>query len=173
MKLLMIALSCLGSTFVLADEYRYNLMATTGLQEGVFDQKGKKTTIVFSKESNAEARFILTKILEVGGINGTKSAEQWRGAPYEQAIILKGKLDPTVVRTSSAPNTAQAEDYQEFCLDEVMIRFPIIRHRPGKVFDTAYLETHFSFDTLFPDGLMFGSEKVDFEKHTAKSKPQK
>ena len=169
MKVLMIVLSCLGSTFVLADEYRYNLMATTGLQERVFDQDGKETTINFSEKSDAEALFVLSKILELGGINGTKGAEQWSGAPYDQAIILKGKLDPMVLRTSSEPNTAEAEDYQEFILDQVMIRFPIIRHRPGKVFDTAYLETHFSFDTLFPDGLLFGGKKVEFEKHTAKS----
>jgi hypothetical protein len=169
MKLLSIALVCLGSQVVTAGEYRYNLMATTGLQERLFDKHDEETTIVFSKESDAEGRFILTKILELGGINGTKGMELWHGAPFEQAIILKGKLDPKVRRTASSPDTAEAEDYQEFVLENVLIRFPIVRHRPGKVFDTAYLETHFSFDTLFPDGLMFGGRKVDFDKHTAKS----
>ena len=121
MNLLIIALVCLGSKLVVADEYRYNLMVTTGLQECVFDHDGKETTIVFSKKSDAEARFILTKILELGGINGTKGMEQWHGAPFEQAIILKGKLDPRVLRTSSASNTAAAEDYQEFILEELML----------------------------------------------------
>ena len=153
----------------MADEYRYNLMVTTGLQECVFDKDGAKTTIVFSKKSNKKARFLLTKILELGGINGTKGDERWNGVLFTQAIILKGKLDPMVRRTESAPNEVSAEDYQEFILDEVMIRFPLVRHRPGKVFDTAYLETHFSFDTLFPDGLDFEGKKIDFTKHTAKS----
>jgi hypothetical protein len=53
MNLLIIALVCLGSKLVVADEYRYNLMVTTGLQECVFDHDGKETTIVFSKKSDA------------------------------------------------------------------------------------------------------------------------
>jgi hypothetical protein len=40
------------------------------------------------------------------------------------------------------------------------------------LFDTAYLETHFSFDTLFPDGLLFEGNKVDFDKYTAKSEQE-
>ncbi len=170
MNSLIVVLLCLSCAFTVADEYRYNLMVTTGLQERVFDQEGKETTIILSKKSDAEARFFLTKIQEPGGINGTKGLEQWRGAPFEQAIILKGRLDPKVQRSSSAPNTAKPEDYQEFILEEVMIRFPIVRHRPGILFDTAYLETHFTFDTLFPEGLLFDGRKVDFDKHTARSK---
>lgn len=152
-----------------ADEYRYNLMATTGIQERVFDQQGKGTTIVFSKGSDPEARFILDKILELGGINGTKGKDEWHGAPFDQAIILKGKLEPKILRMPSAPNTAESEEYQEFKLEEVMVRFPLVRHRPGKAFDTAFLETHFSFSTLFPEDLIFDGTKVDFDKHTAKS----
>ena len=143
-------------------------MATTGLQERVIDQPGKETTVVFSKDSDPEAGFILEKIFELG-IHGTKGVEEWHGAPYDQAIILKGKLEPKIQKTESATNTAQSEDYQEFKLEEVMVRFPLVRHRPGKVFDTAFLETHFSFDTLFPEGLAFKGTKVDFAKHTAKS----
>ena len=144
-------------------------MVTTGLQERVFDQDGVETTIAFSKKSNEEALFLLTKLVELGGINGTKGMEKWNGVPFEQAIILNGRIDPTIRRTESAPNTATAEDYQEFILDELMIRFPLVRCRPGKVFDTAFLETHFSFNTLFPDGLDLNGRKVDFARHTAKS----
>jgi hypothetical protein len=49
-----------------------------------------------------------------------------------------------------------------------MIRFPLVRHRPGKKFDTGFLETHFSFDTLFPDGLVFNGKRFDSGRHTAK-----
>ena len=169
MKLIIVAILCFVCHWAEADEYRYNLMVTTGLQERVFDQDGAETTIVFSKKSNEEARFLLTMILELGGINGTKGMEQWNGVPFEQAIILRGRLDPTIRRTASAPNTAEAEDYKVFTLDEVMIRFPLVRHRPGKVFDTAFLETHFYFDTLFPDGVDFKGRRIDFARHTAKS----
>ncbi len=170
MKLRIIILSYLLCTFVSADEYRYDLMVTTGLQERVFDEEGKATMVSFSKKSNAKALFILSKILRLGGISGTKDGVLWRGVPFEQAILIKGELDPKVLRTGSAANTAEAEDYQEFTLEEVRVRFPISRHREGKVFDTGYLETHFSFATLFPDGLIFEGQEVDFIKHTAKSK---
>lgn len=72
MKRLIVIVVCLHVGWAAADDYRYNLMASTGLQERVFDQEGKETTIVFSDESNPEARFLLTKILELGGISGTK-----------------------------------------------------------------------------------------------------
>ena len=168
MKLLTVAILFLCYHIAVADEYRYKLMVTTGLGECVFDMNGEETTIVVSKKSNKEALFLLTKILELGGINGTKRAEEWNGVPFDQAIILTGRLDPVVHRTPSVPNSAEAEDYQEFTLDKVMIRFPLVRHRPGKIFDTAFLETHFSFDTLFPDGLQFEGKNIDFTKHTAK-----
>jgi len=169
MKLLTLLLLSFYCHAAVADEFRYNLMVTTGLQERVFDKDGSETTIVFSKKSNEEARFLLTRILELGGISGTKGMERWNGVPFEQAIILKGSLDPVIQRTASSHDTAAAEDYQEFLLEAVVIRFPFVRHRPGKVFDTAYLETHFSFGTLFPDGLDFEGKKIDFTKYTAKS----
>lgn len=168
MKLLTVAMLFLCYHIAVADEYRFELMVTTGMGQRVFNRNGAEKTIVFSKKSNKEASFLLTKILELEGINGTKRPEEWHGVPFDQAILLTGKLDPVVHRTPSAPNLAEAEDYQEFTLDTVMIRFPLVRHRAGKIFDTAFLETHFSFDTLFPDGLQFEGKKIDFTKHTAK-----
>jgi hypothetical protein len=169
MKLIIVAILCFICHWAVADEYRYNFMVTNGLQERVFDRDGAETTIVFSKKSNEEARFLLTMILELGGINGTKGVEKWNGVPFEQVIILRGRLDPTIRRTASAPNAAEAEDYKEFTLDEVLIRFPLVRHRQWKVFDTAFLETHFSFDILFPDSVDFKGRRIDFARHTAKS----
>ena len=89
-----------------------------------------------------------------------------KGVPFEQAIILRGRLKPEIRRTSSEPTQAAPEDYREFVLEEVMIRFPLVRHCSGKALDTDYLETHFSYDTLFPDGLRFDDKQIDFEKHS-------
>ena len=165
MKRLVLITLCLSCGASLADEYRYKQMVTTGLQERIFDKNGKGTTIVFSKESNAEAIFLLRSIIGLGGIGGTKGKEDWRGVPFEQAIILNGRLKSENRRTSSGPELAEAEDYREFVLEDVMVRFPLIRHCPGKIIDTAYLETHFSYDTLFPDGLKFKGEPIDLAKH--------
>lgn len=172
MKLVVTILFCVGSTFVLADEYRYNLMVTTGLQERVFDQEGKETTIAFSKKSDEEALFVLTQLTGLGGINGMMEAGEWNGVPIEQVIILKGKLNPQVQRTLSGPTTATAENYQVFILETVLVQFPIMRLRGGVLFDMGYLETHFSFETLFPKGLTFDGETVDFHKYTSKRKKE-
>jgi hypothetical protein len=161
--------SCISS---IAAEYRYNLMATTGLQARVFDKVGKETTITFSKKSDPKVLFLLSKILELG-INGTKDDSKWLGVPYVQAIILRGQLDPIAKRTKSAPHLAEAEDYQEFTLQDVVVRFPLSRHRAGKVFDTGYIETHFSFETLLPEGLVYNGNKIDLNKHSVKSEKQK
>ncbi len=169
MKIILLLIACLAGPFAFAEEYRYNLMVTTGLQQRIFDQRGKETTIVFSEESDQEARFVLSQILELGGINGTKGREDWNGVPFEQALIIKGKLDPEILKVRSSQDAASAEDYQKFTLEEVLIRFPIVRQRSGKNFDTAYLETHFSFETLFPDGLLFDGRKVDFDSYTFKT----
>ena len=169
--LILITISLLCES-VFAEEYRYTHLAVTGLTRAVFDKEDKQTTIVFSRESNEEARFVLSKILDLG-VSGTKNKTLWREAPYEQAIIVNGKLEPKVLRTPSAPNLAAPENYQEFTLIEIAIRFPLALNRAGKIFDTGYLETHFSYDTLFPDGLTFKGKKIDFTKYTAtKQEPE-
>jgi hypothetical protein len=165
---ILITLSLLCGT-VFAENYRYKILATTGLAEQVFDTEGKQTTIIFSRKSNEEARFVLSKILDLD-ISGTKNKTLWRGAPFEQAIIVNGKLESKILRTPSAPHLAAAENYQEFTLNEVAIRFPLVLNRAGKLFDTGYLETHFSYDTLFPDGLTFNGKNIDFSKYTATKK---
>lgn len=169
MILTLLFCSCISS---IAADYRYNVMATTGLQTRIFDKAGKETTITFSKKSDPKAVFLISKILELG-INGTKDDSKWRGVPYVQAIILRGQLEPEVKRTKSAPNLAEAEDFQEFTLQEVLVRFPLSRHRAGKAFDTAYIETHFSFESLLPDGLVYNGNKIDLNKYTVKSTKQK
>lgn len=161
--LILIHLCCRMS---LAGEYRYHLMATTGLSEVIYDDKGKETTIVMSGESDAKARFVLQKILELEGVSGTKTKELFNGVPYEQAIILKGELKPEILRTPTGAGLPQPENYQHFVLKEVQVRFPLVRSRAGKQFDTGFLETHFSFDTLFPEGLEFAGEKIDFANFT-------
>lgn len=169
MKLLLIAVSILHCGFSVAGEYRYNLMATTGLQEQVFDVKGKATTIIFSPKSDPKAQFLLTKLLELGGINGTAKKLTSRGIAYDQAILLRGKLGPKIHKTSSGPGLPSAEEYQEFVLVEVFVRFPLSRWREGKVFDSGFLETHFNFDTLFPDGLSYKGNKIELYKHIKQS----
>ena len=152
-----------------SDEYRYNLIATTGLQERVLDKNDKDTTIVFSKKSNPKARHILSALITLQGIHGTKKRELWNGVTYEQAIILKGTLHPKIHRTQSGPNTAASEDYQEFILEDISVQFPLTRIVTSKGVEASHLETHFSFGTLFPDGIHFEGKKLDLDLHSTKS----
>ena len=167
MKRLLIAMLGLLPASMLAGEYRYTLMATTGLQERIIDKNGVETMISFSADSDPQSRFVLGKILDLGGIHGTKGKEDWRGVPFEQAIILVGELKPEILSTGDGKNTAAVEAYQKFKLEKVLVRFPLVRHREGKAFDSGFLETHFGYDTLFPDGLEMNGKRIDLEKHTA------
>ena len=169
MKLLTIVFIVLQCSWALSGEYRYDQMATTGLQERVFDKEGKETTIVFSKDSYPKARFLLSKILGLGGISGTPSKTDWRGIPFDQAIFLRGTLNPKILKTKGGEGRPEVEEYQEFILKGVSVRFPMVRIRPGKAFDTSFLEVHFSFETLFPNGLLFEGKKLDLAQHTKKS----
>jgi hypothetical protein len=150
-------------------EFRYELWACTGLQSNLFDKEGHNVTIEFAKESDPEALFVLNKLCELDGIHGTKAGEKYEGVISDQAIFLRGELKPEVKKTKAIPHGAASEKYQEFVLKELTVQFPLSRNREGKKFDTAYMETHFSFDTLFEDGLTFEGKPVDFAKHTKKS----
>ena len=150
------------------ETYRYILGVNTGLQKRVVGKDGTSTSISFSKDSNAEARFLLGQLLELEGINGTDGKDDWNGVTFGQAIIVHGTFEPGVLRTESAPNTAAAEEYRRFMLEKIEVKFPLVRQRPGKVFGTGYLETHFGFETLFPDGLMFEGRELDLRRYTAK-----
>ena len=169
MKSLIGALLLAISSFATADDYRYCGRVCTGLQETVVDALGKRTTIIFSKDSNPEAQFLLENLLNEGRIHGTPGMQKWHGVLFEQAILIKGTLHSKVQRTPCLPNRAAAEDYQEFTLEKVMVRFPLMMIAEGEQFDTGYVETHISFATLFPKGLVFEGRKIDLDKHTAKA----
>jgi len=80
------------------------------------------------KQDRCEDSVLLRKITDLEGISGTKGKEDLMGVPFEQAIILRGRLKPEIHRTTSEPAQAAPEDYREFVLEEVMIRFPLVRH---------------------------------------------
>lgn len=154
---------------LMADEFRYSRAVATGIQERILGADGKETVITFSGKGDAEAGFLLTKLLEPGGVSGTTNAEMRKGAFFDQTIILSGTLLPKIHRSASGPDMTAAESYQEFIMDGLKIRFPFVRHRQMEAADSGYLETHFAFDTLFPEGLEFGGKSIDFRKYTAKT----
>lgn len=165
MKSFIVIITLCLSSLVWAENFRYNHMATTGLTRQIADKNGKLTTIKFSPKSKHKALFILDKLLSLQGVSGTVEKIKWAGVDYDQCIFLEGELEQEVLKTKSAPNTAESEKYQMFVLKDLKVRFPLTRLIPGPVFDTGHLETHFSFDTIYPKGLKYKGGKIDLKLH--------
>lgn len=145
--------------------FRYDLMATTGLQERLLDPAGKETTIMFSDKSDPEALWVLRQLTQLDGVSGTRKPDSFHGVRIDQAILLEGEFSPGVFRTRSGPGMAEAENYRKFVLRSLRVKFPFSWIVPGKPLRAGHVETHFSPDSLFPDGLTFKGRKVDLAKY--------
>ena len=152
-----------------AEDYRFRCIGeTTGLCDYVYDAQGKETTIIIAKDSDPEC-LALFKALQQKRIYGTKGVEDHTGVKWEQAIILTGEFTSKSKRTKSAPNMAPSEEYRDFKITGLKIRFPISRFveiREGVEIDGPVLtETHFGFESLFPQGVKFVGKTIDLGKH--------
>ena len=155
-----------------ADEYRFRCMGeVTGLCDFVYDAQGKETTIIIARDSDPEC-LALFKALQQKRIYGTKGVEDHTGVKWEQVIILTGEFTSKPKRTKSAPNMAPSEEYRDFKITGLKIRFPISRFveiREGVEIDGPVLmETHFGFESLFPQGVKFFGKTIDLGKHVEK-----
>jgi hypothetical protein len=152
-----------------AEEFRFVHKETTGLSSFVNTRGDKEIAIVITKDSDANAVALLDALLQKQ-IYGTKDTEDRQGAKLEQAIFLSGEFTSETKRTASGTNTAMPEDYRDFRITGIKIRFPISRLNVaagGNPIDgPMILETHFSFASLFPTGFDLHGKPVEFSKHT-------
>ena len=152
-----------------AGEYRFRCIGeVTGLCDFVYDAQGKETTIIIARDSDPEC-LALFKALQQKRVHGTKGVEDHTGAKWEQAIILTGDFTSKTKRTQSAPNMAVSEEYRDFKITGLKIRFPISRFveiPEGNVIDRPIImETHFGFESLFPQGVKIMGKTIDLSKH--------
>lgn len=151
-----------------ADEYRFRCIEAIGLCDLVYDAKGKETTIIIDHDSDPEC-LALVKALQQKRIHGTKGVEDHMGFKWEQAIFLTGEFTSKIKRTDSGPNTAPSEEYRDFKISGLKIRFPLsqfVEIQEGNVIDgPIIMETHFGFDSLFPQGVKFVGKAIDLSKH--------
>ena len=151
-----------------AGEFRFVHMETTGLCNSLHTGNEKETTVVITKDSDAEAVAVLNALLDKQ-IYGTKAVQDHLGAKWEQAIILIGEFASETKRTESGPNTAAAEDYRDFRITGIKVLFPMSRFEVaagGNPIDgPMIIETHFSFISLFPHGVALNGNPVDLSKH--------
>jgi hypothetical protein len=152
-----------------AEEFRFKCIESTGLCDSVYDAHGKETTIIIADDSDREC-LALFKALQQKRVYGTQGVEEdVRGVKWDQAIILTGEFTSGIKRTKSGPNTAPSEEYRDFKITSLKIRFPLSRFveiSEGNVIDgPIIMETHFGFDSLFPGGVKFNGKLIDLSKH--------
>lgn len=157
------------------EDFRFRCMGeTTGLCDFLCDAAGKETTIKISSDSNPEC-LVLFKALQTKRVYGTKGLENHEGAKWEQAIILTGEFLSPLKWTESGPNTAPSEQYRDFKITGLKVRFPLSRFVDATdvIAGPVIMETHFGFDSLFPQGLRLTGKLIDLGKHTAKKSDTK
>ena len=151
-----------------AGEFRFVHVETTGLCNSVHTGNEKETTIVITKDSDAEAVALLGALLDKQ-IYGTKGVQDHQGAKWEQAIVLIGEFASETKRTESGPNTAAPEDYRDFRITGLKVLFPVSRFEVaggGNPIDgPMIIETHFSFVSLFPRGVALNGKPINLSKH--------
>ena len=152
-----------------ADEYRFRCIGeTTGLCDFVNDAQGRQTTIIIADDSDPEC-LVLFKALQQKRIYGTKGVEDHTGVKWEQVIILTGEFTSKPKFTKSGPGTGGSEEYRDFKNTGLKIRFPVSRfveiQEEGEFDGPILMETHFGFESLFPQGLKFVGKTIDLSKH--------
>lgn len=155
-----------------ADEYRFQCMgAVTGLCDHVYNKDGEKTAIKIDFANREAAEVFLA--LQKKRIYGTQDFEDHMGVRWEQGIILIGDFTSEVKHTPAGPNTAASEPYRDFRCTGIKIKFPVWRFQEAvadQVDPPVFLETHFSFDSLFPQGLAVNGKPIDLSRHSADPK---
>lgn len=173
MRYLTLVLLMILTASMHAGEYRFQCMGeVTGLCDHIYDKDGKDTTIKldFANRESAE----VFRALQQKRIYGTKDFEDHMGVRWEQAIILIGDFTSEVKHTPVGPNTAVSEPYRDFRVTGIKLKFPVWRFQDANLDDPVtspvFMETHFSFESLFPQGLTANGKSIDFSKHSINPK---
>lgn len=155
-----------------AEEFRYrHLEGVTGLGNVVVDSKGKKTTILISKDSDGKSLAVLDAFLGAQ-LGGTEKPGTIQGACFDQHLILLGEFTSGEKRTKHIENGPEPEPYRDFKVTGFKAVFPFYRFvtapRGNEIDGPFLIEVHFGFETLFPDGIRFDKKPVDLQNHAVK-----
>lgn len=173
--LLIIVLFLIGSLGAQAGEYRFRCQGVvTGLCDLIYDAEGRETTVKLDFVDPESAAVF--QALQKKRIYGTKGFEDHQGVRWEQGIFLVGEFASEKKWTPSAPNMAQSEAYRDFKVTGVKLVFPVWRFQECEEVEDpsarpVFLETHFSFESLFPLGLKHEGKPIDWNKHTVVKGP--
>ena len=161
-----------------AAEFRFKCLAagTTGLDHFVYDNKGRETTIIITKNSDSEALEILDALIQKQ-VFGTKGVEDHEGAKWEQRIIVIGEFTSEMKRTKYVLHGVATEPYRDFRITGIKVLFPVspfeIAAGGNPIDGPVIIETHFSFASLFPHGLALNGKPIDLSKHAIEHRKSK
>ncbi|MEA3212258.1 MAG: hypothetical protein QOE70_5315 [Chthoniobacter sp.] len=167
MKLLVATLFLTLTLSAQAGEYRFQCLGeVTGLCDIVYDKDGKETTIKIDYGDPESAAIFLA--LQKKRIYGTNGFKEHMGVKWMQEIHLLGEFTSEMKRTPSGPGMAASEPYRDFRMTGIKLVFPVWRFQEASVDQVdppVFLETHFDFDSLFPQGLKLEGKQIDLKKH--------
>jgi hypothetical protein len=151
-----------------AGEYRFMCLGeVTGLCDVVSDKQGKRTMIKLDFANPESAALFLA--LQKARIYGTKGVEVHMGVRWEQGIYLEGEFTSGIKLSKGESGwSVPSEPYRDFRVTNVKLAFPVMRFRDAgddPVCAPVFMEIHFDFESLFPDGLKVEGKPVDFRKH--------
>ena len=152
-----------------AGEYRFTCMGeVTGLCDTVHDKEGKEVMVKLDFSDRESA--VIFKEFQKKGIYGTKGLKDHEGVKWQQQIVLVGEFSSGTKWTVGGPNAAPSEPYRDFRVSGIKLGFPLWRFQECGGEDPStrpvFMETHFSFDSLFPQGIWHNGKLIDWNQHT-------
>lgn len=164
-----------------ADDSRFRFYyiegATTNYPDIVVDEKGVRTSVELSKDSDPASVAILNALIKQPGIWGSAAPEKdSRGITSDQGIVLIGSFVSEQIQPPSIPNGAADGPYRKFKITKINVEFPFARwvatDKEDPV-DTPYIvEFHFELRSLIPKGILLDGKAIDLRTYEAKSKSE-
>jgi len=102
--------------------------ATTNYPDSVVDEKGKRTTVELSRDSDPASMAILRALINQRGIWGSAAPKKDpRGITWDQGIILIGSFVSEPIQPPIIPDGAADGPYREFKISKINIELPFAR----------------------------------------------
>lgn len=183
MKSLILMLTLVHGTVAMlgADESRFRFHrlegATTVHPYEVADEKGKVTTVVLSRDSDAASMAILNALIRQQGIWGSLALmKDSRGITWDQGIVLIGSFVSEPKRPPYIPNGAAEGPYREFKITKINVEFPFARwvetDKDDPVDTPSVVEFHLELRSLIPSGIILDGKPLDLRNYETKSKSE-
>jgi hypothetical protein len=139
----------------------------------VYNGNEEHTLVDLSPDSNKETIAVLTALDKVG-CQGTSKQLVPKGPQDQQTILVDAVVGEIVQPKNPPAKDANPLVRHSLKVSHVSVRFPIsvartvLDEETGKI--DVYIETHYGFSTLFPNGIAVAGKRLDLNRFIAKPK---